>query len=745
MKKLISALLVLALLMTTGCSLSGKNGSDAKKMDAFLKDYAKFAALSDDAEADPEEDCCFGRVIVFGEPELKGFKPLGTITDLNGFCYVQFATPEEAQAFLKAQTEAGIEAAADNPVRIIPEEYESYSSPDDYVEPSGGFRLEDAGFTLSGQAQEGGGFFRSWGTSFTGASVYASLIMNQKKNSTQIVAVIDNGADLSHSFLKPHLISGYDFIDNDADPSATRFHGTHVAGTIIDMACGLDIRIMPIRSIGFLKKNNKGELEELGSSSSVSLGIDYAVAHGAKVINMSIGSDEVEPLIEKAIQRAVASGVTVVAAAGNDLKPTTKYSPARMTDAGVIVVSAFDYYQKFAEFSNYGKSVDLSAPGVNIISAYPGGTVASANGTSMATPHVSAACAMVRMMHPEFSPAQIESFLKKYAKDLGDPGRDDLFGAGALNLRECDRDTLVELWVDTLPDKTEYTVGDDLDQKGLVIMARYIDGTVEMLCTYDDFMSGSGTADGRYKIGPLHFDKAGTIPVTIEYKGLKCSFDVKVNETPPFTPPELDNPYPDPTRPFGIIFSPTPEAPEMDACDISEPSLSKYGVSYDAATNTVTLNNVKDGWLRLNAAGNSLTLNILGNCRLHFIWADGWGHSSSIRFTGTGTLTVEPLPLTDRVLILSEFSQGCIIVEKGVCLKFMLPVEIHTSLIQNALFVDDMSRVHAKITSVPEEPVDQPNQWIVDDQIYRMETSPVPTVYKTIIEADEYDYILIDP
>lgn len=69
MKKLISALLVLALLMTTGCSLAGKNGSDAKKMDAFLKDYAKFAALSDDAEA-------------------------------------------------------GIEAAADNPVRIIPEEYD---------------------------------------------------------------------------------------------------------------------------------------------------------------------------------------------------------------------------------------------------------------------------------------------------------------------------------------------------------------------------------------------------------------------------------------------------------------------------------------------------------------------------------------------------------------------------------------------------------------------------------------------
>ncbi len=743
MKKLLSALLVFCLLLTTGCALPGNNAGEAKKMDAFLKDYVKFAALSNDADADPEEECCFGRVIVFGEPKLKGFKPLGTVTDPNGYCYVQFASAEEAQAFLKAQTDAGIEATADNPVRTIPEEYESFDSPEDYTAPAGGFRLEDAGFTLSAQAQEGGAFFKSWGTSFTGASVYASLIKSQKKNTTQIVAVIDNGVDLSHSFLMPHLISGYDFIDNDADPSATRFHGTHVAGTIIDMACGLDIRIMPIRSIGILKKNSKGELEELGSSSSVSLGIDYAVTHGAKVINMSIGSEGEEPLIEKAIQRAVAAGVTVVAAAGNDLKPTTKYSPARMKDAGVIVVSAFDIYLKFADFSNYGQSVDLSAPGVAIVSAYPGGTVAAADGTSMATPHVSAACAMVKMMHPEFTPAQIESFLKKYAKDLGDPGRDDLFGVGALNLYECDRDIIEALWVDTLPDKTVYTVGDDLDQTGLVIMARYVDGTVEMLCTYEEFMSGSGSTDGRYKIGPLHFDKAGTVPVTIEYKGLKCSFDVTVNETPPFTPPELENPFPDPTRFFCISFSPTPEAPEMDACDISEPSLSKYGVSYDAATNTVTLKNVKDGWLRLNAAGNNLTLNIIGDCRLHYIWADGWGHSSSIRFTGSGTLTVEPLPLTDRVLILSEFSQGCIIVEKGVRLKFMLPIEIHTSLIENAFFVDDMSRVHAKVTSAPEEPVDQPNQWILDNQIYQMDK--VPTVYKTIIEADEYDYILIDP
>jgi len=273
-----------------------------------------------------------------------------------------------------------------------------------------------------------------WNQGFTGQGV--------------IVAVLDTGVDLKHPDLQANIwvntdeipgngvdddkngyvddVNGYDFSDNDADPSPVLSeeqapHGTHVAGTIAALRNGVttdingnqydmtgvayNAQIMPIRVLG--GQNGAGRFQD-----PVAAGIDYAVANGAKVINMSLGfggsdadqpSDD--PLVRAALERARAAGVHVVAiSAGNNRddfaegEVTQPALPARLAANNLaIAVGALDSRNlQFAAFSNPAGVTPynfVSAPGVDILSTTPGNTYdGTYDGTSMAAPFLVVNC-----------------------------------------------------------------------------------------------------------------------------------------------------------------------------------------------------------------------------------------------------------------------------------------------------------------------------------------------------------------
>ena len=260
----------------------------------------------------------------------------------------------------------------------------------------------------------------SWGAAAIGADVYSADLLKRGVDTELTVAVVDTGIDPAHPHVKDRLVKGYDFVKGDDIARDGNGHGTHVAGTIIDCTPGLDIKIMPIRVL-----DNDGS----GYDSAIAQGIRYAVDHGAKVINLSLGGGH-SNYMDSAVNYALSKSVTVVAAAGNEGINAASSCPAHIEKC--ITVAAVDKANKRASFSNYGDMLDISAPGVEIRSSVPGGEYNTYSGTSMAAPHVSAAAALVLCgQSRELLPSIVEKKLKDAATPLGEANQ---YGAGMLNL-----------------------------------------------------------------------------------------------------------------------------------------------------------------------------------------------------------------------------------------------------------------------------------------------------------------------
>src|SRR6058998_1902473 len=180
------------------------------------------------------------------------------------------------------------------------------------------------------------------------------------------------------SFLDPVTASSLDRI------SPAHGHGTIVAGILAVMAP--DAIIMPLRAF-----DDKG----CGTTYNIAKAVKYAVSHGAQVINMSFGISGQTQTLKKSIQEAVNAGITVVASAGNGNTAVPQYPAAY---PGVLGVAATNLTDVKASFSNYGSTIFVSAPGSNIISAYPGGYYAELSGTSFSAPMVAAEAALLRSL-----------------------------------------------------------------------------------------------------------------------------------------------------------------------------------------------------------------------------------------------------------------------------------------------------------------------------------------------------------
>lgn len=277
----------------------------------------------------------------------------------------------------------------------------------------------------------------SWGVDSSHVYDYVqNLLMQNIGVEHQVtVAVIDSGIDLTHNYLKDKITSGgYDFAYGDSEPNDADGHGTHVSGIIVDCVGDLNVKILPLKAL---------DDEGRGSNSQIINAIKYATNQKVDVINMSLGGDKghvFSSSLDNAIKSAISAGIMVCIAAGNEFQNTSGTCPAHMSEP--MVISAINVNDNFADFSNYGSSVDFAAPGVNIYNTYIKNSFATLSGTSMATPHVSGFAAVLRarypkQVYPEFKPSTFEQGMRNLCDDLGPAGRDNYYGYGKINFNNC--------------------------------------------------------------------------------------------------------------------------------------------------------------------------------------------------------------------------------------------------------------------------------------------------------------------
>lgn len=254
------------------------------------------------------------------------------------------------------------------------------------------------------------------------------------------VAVIDTGIDLKHPDLKLNIKAGINTINPGRSFTDDNGHGTHVAGIIgaTNNTFGV-VGIGPqidLYSVKALNRNGSGYLSDIIE------GIDWAIQNNIQVINMSLGTRSNIQSFHDAVIRAYNSGVVIVAAAGNDFHGPVNF-PAAYPE--VIAVSAMDQNDQIASFSSVGPEVDFAAPGVNIFSTFKGSTYATLSGTSMASPHVAGAAALVMSvpskcdtdLDGKCSPSEVKNRLAATAEDLGDLGFDNFYGNGLIDAGEA--------------------------------------------------------------------------------------------------------------------------------------------------------------------------------------------------------------------------------------------------------------------------------------------------------------------
>jgi subtilisin family serine protease len=271
----------------------------------------------------------------------------------------------------------------------------------------------------------------SWGI----IRIYAELAWEKTTGSTIRVAILDTGIDLDHPDLQDNIKGNVNLIKPNKSGDDDKGHGTHVAGIVAALdndigviGVGPDISLYAVK---VLDKKGQGWLSDLID------GLNWCINNEMQVINMSFGSLSDNDSFHEAIIEAYEAGITLVASAGNNGEYGGEIEyPAKYPET--IAVSAVDQYDNFASFSSYGLEIDLTAPGVDIKSAYKKNAYETLSGTSMSAPHVTGVVALLLTTSPKgnydldkdktWDPYEIIIKLKDCAEDLGlDPQKQ---GAG---------------------------------------------------------------------------------------------------------------------------------------------------------------------------------------------------------------------------------------------------------------------------------------------------------------------------
>ncbi|MEP6838758.1 MAG: S8 family serine peptidase [Bradyrhizobium sp.] len=236
------------------------------------------------------------------------------------------------------------------------------------------------------------------------------------------IAVIDSGIDLRHPELANSIADSFDALGSKEGPHV---HGTGIAGAIVAhgrlMGSAPEARLLAIRAFS-------GASGGAQSTSYVILkALDYAAEHGAQIVNMSFAGPK-DTMIERGIAATAARGILLVAAAGNGGAKSPPLYPA--ANPNVIAVSGTDAQERLFTASNRGNYIAIAAPGADIFLPAPDEKYQMTSGTSFSAAYVSGIAALIMERNPALNLNDVRAILTKTARDLGAPGRDDLFGAG---------------------------------------------------------------------------------------------------------------------------------------------------------------------------------------------------------------------------------------------------------------------------------------------------------------------------
>jgi len=269
-------------------------------------------------------------------------------------------------------------------------------------------------------------FLAQWGLLGTGTPDAWDLTTGSAQ---ALAAVLDTGVDFSHPDLAGQIVAGYDFVNDDADPSDDHGHGTHMAGIIAALqnngigvsGVAPDSPLLAVKVLG---------ADGIGPYSAVADGITYAADQGARVINLSLAGTAPSALLQDAVAYARGQGAVVVAAMGNDASSDPVYPAAT---SGVVAVGAVNSTDALAGFSNTGAWISHVSPGVDVLTTELGGGYWSSSGTSPAAAFSSGIFSLLFAFEPSLDVTAAIARVESGAIDLGSGGWDPSFGWGRVD------------------------------------------------------------------------------------------------------------------------------------------------------------------------------------------------------------------------------------------------------------------------------------------------------------------------
>jgi hypothetical protein len=261
------------------------------------------------------------------------------------------------------------------------------------------------------------------------------------------IAIIDTGVNYNHPDLKGNYIGGYDFVNNDTDPMDDHGHGTHCAGIALGTGKASNYENIGVAPLANLYSYKVLDNEGIGDLSSVLKSFEKAIQDDIDIISISFGNNEElafpNSTLSLAADCAVDAGIVVIASAGNDGEKGPISSPACARK--VICVGATDDYDNIADFSSRGPvylengtciiKPDIVAPGVSIKSCNLNKGYRVLSGTSMSTPHVAGASALILQENPDLTPEELKNIIKENAVDLG--LNKNISGNGRIDICAC--------------------------------------------------------------------------------------------------------------------------------------------------------------------------------------------------------------------------------------------------------------------------------------------------------------------
>lgn len=243
-----------------------------------------------------------------------------------------------------------------------------------------------------------------------------------------VVGMIDTPIDINHDSFRS-TIDRINLIPEGDERN--RLHGTEVAGVIISQNARIGIAPdTKLIAISAFSTNAANPDERRSNSSLVAQALERAMREGVQVLNLSFAGNS-DPIVDKLVAAAIQKGIVVVASAGNGGAGAPPAYPAALP--GVIAVTAVDKNERVFNRANRGDYIDLSAPGVGILTTTPRSSFQVSSGTSLATAHVTGAIALLKALNPRFNPES----LKHTATDLGQPGLDQDYGYGLINVERA--------------------------------------------------------------------------------------------------------------------------------------------------------------------------------------------------------------------------------------------------------------------------------------------------------------------